>query len=209
MATTILHIIVGAHRPLTTAEMAIALRIATQPYLQSYVGDRADKDRVEELLPRLCGLFVFINHSRIYLIHQTAKEFLVQKDAQKTSGYWKHCLTPNDSETIMASICVNYLLLNELDVIRLKEVEGGVFGQKRLEIQRATNEEHRNDICDVEALLAYAAEHWSSHFRVSTVDSRSPTLKKVCSLYQLERSRFNSWFLSCGKHRGHMKQSQI
>ena len=154
-ATTILHIIVGARRPLTTAEMAIALGLATKPNAQSYTEARIDKDHLEELVRRLCGLFVFINHSRIYLIHQTAKEFLIQKDSQQGSDCWKHCITLNDSETIMANICVNYLLLGELDLIRFKEVREEKFGQKRLEVQRVTDEEYR----DVEALLAYASEH--------------------------------------------------
>ena len=95
----------------------------------------------------------------------------------------------------MASICVNYLLLNELDFIRLKKVpQKKYFSPDRLEIQRVTDEEHRNDIYDVEALLAYAAEHWPSHFRESTTYGTSPDLKKVCSLYQLECSRFKLWF---------------
>lgn len=80
IATKILHIIVGARRPLKIAEMAIALGLATQPNVQFFAEVEIDKSHLEALIRRLCGLFVFINHSRIYLIHQTAKEFLVQKE---------------------------------------------------------------------------------------------------------------------------------
>lgn len=74
MATTILHIVVGARRPLTTSEMALALGLALNPDAKTYAeAATITSTRLEELLPHLCGLFVFINHSRIYLIHQTAK----------------------------------------------------------------------------------------------------------------------------------------
>ncbi|KNG52749.1 ankyrin repeat-containing protein [Stemphylium lycopersici] len=99
-AKKILQIIVGARRPLTTGELAKALNIAMEP------------DRLREKIRRLCGLFIFFNNSRAYLINQTAKEYLVGKSSAKSSR-WKHCFSPTEPERLMAQICINYLVPND------------------------------------------------------------------------------------------------
>ncbi len=72
----ILQLVVGARRPLTVPEMAIALGIATCTESKSSLSQvQLDPARLRDMVRDWCGLFVFINHDRIYLIHQTAKEF--------------------------------------------------------------------------------------------------------------------------------------
>ncbi len=71
----------GAHRPLIVGEMAVAFGVATSLELKSEVKLGIKRKRLEQQLLQWCGLFIFINHSRIYLIHQTAKEFLVSSTA--------------------------------------------------------------------------------------------------------------------------------
>jgi len=71
----ILQIMVGARRPLSIAEMAIALRIAMLAQRQSLDKAKRDAVRVEWNICQSCGPFVFTNHDRMYLIHQTAKGF--------------------------------------------------------------------------------------------------------------------------------------
>lgn len=73
----ILRIVVGARRPLSIAEMAVALGVETSP--PSELKLDIDENYIAAHLPQWCGLFIFINHSRIYLIHQTAKEFLIRE----------------------------------------------------------------------------------------------------------------------------------
>ncbi|KAI0184320.1 hypothetical protein EV127DRAFT_321053, partial [Xylaria flabelliformis] len=75
-AMRLLHIVVAATRPLSLQEMALALAIDEK--------HRSYADLMLEPGPRfcqtvrdLCGLFVTIIDSNIYLLHQTAKEFLV------------------------------------------------------------------------------------------------------------------------------------
>jgi hypothetical protein len=73
--------------------MAFALGIATSTEYKSVNQVKLDPIRLERNIRQWCRLFAFINHARIYLIHQTAKEFLICD-----SGYtiplsgWKHCL---------------------------------------------------------------------------------------------------------------------
>lgn len=69
----ILESIVSARRPLTIEEIAMALGLATRPISRNIAEAGLDSTGLGDKICRLCGLFVFINDSRIYLIHQTAR----------------------------------------------------------------------------------------------------------------------------------------
>ncbi|KAF3071433.1 hypothetical protein CFAM422_006202 [Trichoderma lentiforme] len=78
----ILQIIVGARRPLKIEEMAAALgvglEVANSADLRSAATSGLKVEGFPEKIRHLCGLFVFIDKSRrIFLIHQTAREFLI------------------------------------------------------------------------------------------------------------------------------------
>ncbi|EXJ66752.1 uncharacterized protein A1O5_09947 [Cladophialophora psammophila CBS 110553] len=107
---TILHIVVGARRPLNVGEMSIALRIATSKEMDSLKPTLIEKIRLEKYIREWCGLFVFIEKSTIHLVHQTAKEFLIHNQ-QVECGAWKHSLMPTDTARILAQICVDALWL--------------------------------------------------------------------------------------------------
>src|SRR5262249_10455772 len=111
----LLHIVVAAVRPLTLVEMNIALSIKDGDKSL----DAADLDPEESfptIIRELCGLFVSIRDSKIYLIHQTAKEFLVREKAlaRPIRGIdprwkWAHSLEPGESNLALAKICISYL----------------------------------------------------------------------------------------------------
>ncbi|KAK2730648.1 hypothetical protein FQN57_004250, partial [Myotisia sp. PD_48] len=135
----ILYIIVGARRPLTIQEMAMALGVATSNNPQTAAKAGLIPGEVKETIPQLCGLFVFINDERVFLIHQTAREFLIQNIVGKSNCIWH--FGPSDVENIMAEICVRYLLLNDL-------------------ADSATKSDPNINI-----LLSYSAENWADHVR--------------------------------------------
>lgn len=122
-ARRLLHIIVAAARPLTLQEMNIALAIdgnlgRGEP-CQSYNDLDLEKKRpFQDKIRNLCGLFVSITDSKIYLIHQTAREFLISNDFSRNHGgssreIWKHSLDLAESHLILLKICLSYLLLQE------------------------------------------------------------------------------------------------
>jgi hypothetical protein len=86
----ILEIIVAARRPLTIQEMAMALGIATSSRSPVTRQSGLDPIGLDGKLRRWCGLFVFAKNSKIYLIHQTAREFLIEKENSNNpnSAYW-------------------------------------------------------------------------------------------------------------------------
>ena len=123
-AKCLLHIVVAAVEPLTLSEMNIALAVnANLEYgepCQSYDDlELQSEEAFQEKIRTLCGLFIIIVDSKVYLIHQTAKEFLVSTRfdgtpasfAPPTSKVWKHSLVPVESNLAILKICLSYLLL--------------------------------------------------------------------------------------------------
>ena len=126
-AMRLLHMVVGAVRPLTLRELNIAWAIyeslETGESCHSYSDlDLKTEDAFRAKARNVCGLFVIIVDSKIYLIHQTAKEILLSQTSndlaevsQCDSDVWKHSLDQLDSHFIMLKICLSYLLLRELE----------------------------------------------------------------------------------------------
>lgn len=73
----ILQIILAARRALSVDEMAIALRVESLEDNKLFKPVAISAARLEHSLRQCYGLFVPINHSRIYLIYQTVPEFLL------------------------------------------------------------------------------------------------------------------------------------
>ncbi|KAG9814542.1 purine and uridine phosphorylase, partial [Aureobasidium melanogenum] len=117
----ILQIIVGARRPLAVGEMALALGLATSEQHRTRAEAQIDPDHLGKQLRHWCGLFVFVNHSRIYLMHQTAREFLVARQDNEHSrsfarNTWRHCVQQVEMEQAMTTICIRCLKLEDRGV---------------------------------------------------------------------------------------------
>ena len=184
IARKILQIIVAARRPLTTAEMAMALGIATSPQAQTAAKAGLESPQIERKLRRLCGLFVFINNSKIYLIHQTARDFLIAKANLDHVGFvysWK----PSDPEDQMAHICVRYLLMEDLD-----------------------NHEHKS--CgSIRTFLEYSAVYWPDHVRRMGLPLGKILMNRLLRLYDNNRKRTPLWFPIFWKAVGQSEQTPM
>src|SRR5437879_1200785 len=91
--------------------MSVAFRITRA---HKSVGDLAGHlcDVFEKTLKNYCGLFVRVFDSKIYLVHQTAREFLIRRSSAG-QGNWQYTLCPKDSNFIIADICISYLSRDE------------------------------------------------------------------------------------------------
>jgi hypothetical protein len=107
---------------------------------------------------------------KVYLIHQTAKEFLLAKN-EVTVGKWKHSLIPMESEILMARICVVYLSFTDFD--------------------GATDHESATVKYDY---LEYAALSWPSHYRKSQYSATEQMLQLVLRVCDTQSLRFKNWF---------------
>lgn len=183
IAKKALQIIVGSRRPLTIEEMAIALGAATSNARQ-LAQIRLDPNDLGDKIRQLCNLFVYINHSRFFLIHQTAKEFLLrpQHGIAPSTG-WKHCFQPFEVEREMAQLSIRILRLEEIGLIAEDDFKF------RCITPVVVNE---ND--PVETLLVYCAEHWPKHFRDARLATNDGLMSSVQELYDTRSLTFQLWF---------------
>ncbi|KAG7152782.1 putative ankyrin repeat protein like [Verticillium longisporum] len=162
-AETLLHIVVGARRALTLREMDVVFQLATEsPDVDRHRDLDLDGDHLKSRIRELCGLFVFISDNRIYLIHQTAKEFLVRREGVKHSATtcWRHSLPPRSSNKIMMEICVQYLSFLDIQDDRFR--------------QRRKVNDSLNDFPLLEVMKLYDAKNerfhtWASIFWGTTI----------------------------------------
>lgn len=152
----LLQVVVAATRALTLDEMDFALSI--RPDHKTCEEVEVMGGRFEIYIRDLCGLFVSIVDSKVYFLHQTAKEFLVQNSATVTSSSsWKHTLGIEDAHKTMFQICSSTMLALENHPrepdqpnYRLKEV----YREK----------------C---ALFDYSVDHFNTHYKSSAEEQYS------------------------------------
>ncbi|KAN0081128.1 Ankyrin repeat-containing domain protein [Elaphomyces granulatus] len=180
-AKRILHIIVAAARPLTLKEMALALTIRGNHQSYSDI-DLQSEDRFRETIRDICGLFVTIIDSRIYLLHQTAKEFLVQNDLEihpesfHGDLKWRHSLRPADSHRVLTEICMQYLLFAEFEANPLEN--DAMLSQY--------NESH--------VFLDYSTKNWASHVCESHIEVDDVATQSMLRLCDTSSKRCLTWF---------------
>lgn len=190
MVTQIFHIIIGARRALSTNEMAMALGIHRRKDAQLFEEFKISESRLQKKVCDLFGLFVFINDSKLYLIHQTAKEYLLQKEPKIMTTVWRHSLNPSESETIMAKICVEYLSLIEIhDLVSPLETTDGLTAYLDGLINSETIRNH-----EIGALLIYSSEHWTAHFRKADFEEGNLIVSKARELCRVQSDQFRLWF---------------
>ncbi|KAH8723883.1 ankyrin repeat-containing domain protein [Phaeosphaeriaceae sp. PMI808] len=182
-ARKILHIIVAAARPLTLREMSLALVL--QESHRSY-GDveleLEPEERFHQKVRDICGLFVTIINSRLYLLHQTAKEFLVPNNtANPPEGIhmdlkWKHSLQPQESHRILTEICMWYLLFEDFKNSPLGE---------NVSLSQYV-EDH--------TFLDYSAKHWAAHFRELQIEVQGAMTQSILIICDMSSRRCLTWF---------------
>ncbi|KAI9853440.1 MAG: hypothetical protein M1813_002224, partial [Trichoglossum hirsutum] len=183
-ARRLLHIVCAASRPLTLAEMNRVLSISDNGFKGSFEPQQSFPRIVRDL----CGLFVSIQHERIYLIHQTAREFLICENATGESmgpvdsgkGSWKHSLEPTESNLVLAKICISYLLFP-------------VFETHPLVIRGRPIVEQVGRYTAQHDFLDYSAKHWAAHFRGAKIMDMA-VFESTLEVCNTQSKRFLTWF---------------
>jgi ankyrin repeat domain-containing protein 50 len=169
-AKKLLYIVVGAVRPLNLQEMSLALGLERdhQSYIDLHPGP---EDHFRENIQSICGLFITIVDSKIYLLHQTAREFLVQDIEENIPGdierrfEWRHSLKLQESHCILAMICIQYLLFPDFG--RAQLLAGGIC-----------------KLTDSYVFLDYSARYWTAHLLESELktDAMLESLLMLCNI---------------------------
>ncbi|KAF4988031.1 hypothetical protein FGRMN_10012 [Fusarium graminum] len=178
----VLKIILAANRPLTLSEMNIATNVDYTLHSTQDL-DLEDDDDLRTRLRSWCGLFVSIHHGNIYLIHQTAREFLLV-DSTLTATIskslsWHQSFTTQEAETLLAELCILYLdaLNSDVDTSRSEDRQAG-------------------GCVDRFAFRDYSAQNWIVHFRRASIDDDAnilPFAVRICNPNSISYTLWSKW----------------
>ncbi|KAF3294821.1 hypothetical protein TWF132_002751 [Orbilia oligospora] len=191
-AKRLLQIVVAASRPLNLEEMYVAFTLkeshrsydSLKPKLNSKEMERFGYDMRDR-----CGLFVRVVDSKIYLIHQTAKEFLVQREDKEEkkkrlhsthrNTSWKYSLRMRHCHQLLADICMQHL---------------SKFAE--LEIDPLTKEDELPDYVKKYPFIDYSAKNWVAHLKNSQLQAGfdKVTAQSILALCDNTTKRCQTWF---------------
>ncbi|KAL9069014.1 MAG: hypothetical protein Q9157_006304, partial [Trypethelium eluteriae] len=168
-ARRLLHIVTAATEPLSLKEVSLIMAIEeTHRSYDDVIQELEPEERFRFTLRELCGLIVVIIDRKIYLLHQTVKEFLVRDDSSASSKEsrleWRHSLQPKASNRILAERCIWYLNL-DLDLFKT----------------------------DLSALLHYSARNWTTHFREASIRSEEAIAVSARRLCEAGSKQYDVW----------------
>jgi formylmethanofuran dehydrogenase subunit D len=184
----VLHIIVAAQRPLTLGEIDVALEIdaalENDENPTSYQDlDLCGQEDRKQWIRECCGLFVSVVDSRVYLIHQTAREFLVRKNSERSGLQgWKSSISLQEAHRVLSNTCVTYLLFSELQKCHLRIPN--ILDMRRRDV---------SEYLKKHAFFDYSATHWISHVKVARHNS-SFWISKTAKLCDIGDGQDCVWF---------------
>ncbi|XXH00550.1 hypothetical protein Hte_006898 [Hypoxylon texense] len=177
-----LQIIIAAQTPLTIEEMSIALAVLpSHKTLEDIFPDI--KYPREDYIKALCGNFIRIIHGKLYLVHQTAREFLLDTQAHSSAeNTWQHSVSIHEANRTLLRACITYVSCGERsgwkDSLSL-----------RMDSESNTRYNDRHQIvfqklADIHPFLEYAATRWTIHFKLSKLTPEADLFKEVVEFCQ-------------------------
>ena len=199
LAVKILHILVGSSRYLTLQEFGIVLAVDNSHRTVAEV--EADcQPSISRTIQGILGPLVRISESKVSLVHQSAKEFLVKLGTRSENPLSSiYGVDQGKASLILASSCVSYLLLQDFAddhfLVEYSSSENSSAASPILGMFAVPNEEmpydpialeqdvifKDEDVVEAEACRSiinrysffdYAATHWAKHF--SLCDDMAP-----------------------------------
>ena len=185
-ARKILQIVIAAKRALTVSEMNVALALALQGRCSSYDAlDRPSDQEFKSSVKQICGLFVSIVDQKVYLLHQTAREFLICQSELASQG-WKHSVSLESGHSLLFRICV-YLLC-------FSDFESPPWPSKTLRRNSGKTSERSRRWVDRHVLLQYAAEAWVDHYHQMQEISDNDLIEAGLELFSTSLKKLVTWW---------------
>ncbi|KAF4340141.1 ankyrin repeat domain protein [Fusarium beomiforme] len=177
-ATRMLHLIIAAKRPLAVGEMIVALALEKH-HKSFYELDLEPEDRFRDKIRDICGL-VTVSDSRIFLLHQTVKEFLIAVGhanlASSFSQSWKQSVHSGEPNLTLTNICLWCLLLDH-PTKNTPDVD-----------PPPSTSSKRN------TFINYAAKHWADHFIRLPLHNQKDMANVALEVCDARRPCFLAWF---------------
>lgn len=211
MVRKALSIVLAASRPLTVSEMNIAVNVNEQSRSVHSLDLEQQKD-FETRLRTWCGLFISIHHDKIYFLHQTAREFLVNLSSPVAAAVcdlnstWHHSITPKQAHLVLAEICVLYLDLFNND--EAENCEDYSYCADTDDDQNSQNKYVNNDrnwwsgvrntdplhFTDSYGLLVYSANTWFFHFYEADIDGYNTIIHTALRICDPALKSYSNWY---------------
>jgi hypothetical protein len=199
-ATKLLQIVVAATRPLSLKDINIAFTISPQDCSEEEI---SLEPSIGSTAKDLCGLFVRVIESKVFLIHQTAREFLIKLPGDLETGSassitshagsdqqpkpWKSSLCELECNLILVNSCMQYLLFAVFDVDHVRKSDS--------ESKKRTKE----NSLEKHGFLDYAATQWAFHYRTAHSITNSVALTMALRIFDTNSGRSRTCFGSTGK----------
>ncbi|MCJ1359347.1 MAG: hypothetical protein MMC33_009349 [Icmadophila ericetorum] len=220
IASKLLHFLVGSLRPLSLEEIRILLAIQDQHRTANEV-ERDCEPNMRETLDGVLGPLVRISDSRVYLIHQSLKEYLHDLSTRADDPLRiMYGVDPHNAAMLLANACALYLSLDD-------------FAKDLFIANQSINDEspvspvlHSSDVGDTLEIFAdpysladdmilkdpaelefeaqkaisanylffdYSATHWAEHFSSCSKICPQELRKRALSLSDTTNDRNANW----------------
>lgn len=203
-ARILFELIVAATRPLSLKEANMALAIATRSE-----DCRSQKDlelwplqNFTSTIQNICGLFVSVHDGRLFLIHQTAREFLIKRPGSASMHKWKECLEMAAAHGTMSRICLDYLDFQDVAGYHRSPEDEYYLRTRHHEGVLASY----GSLGNVPAFLHYAANNWVYHYTSQPAElakDSQEAAKRLCNA----SSPQGHWLSVCSATR-HLRYSK-
>lgn len=162
-----IRLVLAASRPLDVGEMNVAMHVELQ-HTSNFDLDLEDDPDFERRLRSCCGLFLSINHRRVYFLHQTAREFLLVPNHHgqavatsfdtSSSRRWQGSVEIEDAHLLMTFSCIAYL----------KNLDATTFGIG------PTSDQYVQELGETRAenihFLQYSVSSWDTQLQLAQND---------------------------------------
>ncbi|WYZ45915.1 hypothetical protein EsH8_IX_000140 [Colletotrichum jinshuiense] len=187
----LLQIVLAATRPLTLEEINMALNIGPEHDTVKDLLSDIEPD-MEYTVKRLGGFFLRIMNSTVYLVHQTARDFLLENVNTKSTA-WRHCINISEGHSVLAQSAIRFLLLDgwpSRDMTPSRECDVQVSNRKLLKTLPPA----------AAGFYEYAAQNWPTHTQKQEeeIAANSVLGKQIASLCNLEGPSWRTWWYLFG-----------
>lgn len=178
-------IMLAADRPLSISEFNVAMNVRSdQQGFQDL--DLEPNEVFASKLPSLCGLLISIHHEKVYFLHQTAREFLLESSSTgpeylfenysstkaRPDENWHNSISLRYAHTVMAEQCVFFLKLWNTGEPRHPEAR----------------------------FHWYAFIHWPRHIKEANFNQNASVIPAIIEICQPESSSFQFWRIAHDSH---------
>ncbi|KAB5580049.1 hypothetical protein GE09DRAFT_904211, partial [Coniochaeta sp. 2T2.1] len=221
-ASKLLKLVLGSSRPLTLDEFNIAFTIDSSHRTSKDVASNYNT-RMDNTLQGIIGPLIRISESKVTLVHQSAKDFLLHRNGKNPGLPAMDANTEENCALAIASACVQYLRLDDfaVDICSLSEsdYEWGSHPPSICQSSIASGDSQdegplipsdifdQNDTMVPDAcrlldrkrtLYRYAALHWAEHF--SLCEASAPDDLREGARTLLNTTHGSNWFLFLREH---------